>query len=103
MKALGRYILDSMNGNFEPYFIVQENRNFDNVQKVPITEDLMREGHVCQRKIQYGPLSRLGLQTIVQHHDLPLFARGTISILRGFEPSYQRIPKNFNDREYHAE
>jgi hypothetical protein len=49
MKALGRYILDSMNGNFEPYFIVQENRNFDNVQKVPITEDLMRDMYVRGR------------------------------------------------------
>lgn len=43
MKALGRYLLEAMKGNFEPHFIVQENQQYDNAQKVPITEELLQD------------------------------------------------------------
>jgi hypothetical protein len=51
MKALGRYILDYMRGSFEPYFIVQEGRIYENAQKVPISEDVLKEMYIRGRFI----------------------------------------------------
>jgi hypothetical protein len=41
MRALGRYIHDRMKRHFEPYFIVQEDRNYTNAQKIPISEEIL--------------------------------------------------------------
>ncbi|KAE8449132.1 hypothetical protein EG329_008516 [Mollisiaceae sp. DMI_Dod_QoI] len=51
MKALGRYILDCMKGSFEPYFIVQEDRKYENAQKVPISEDVLKDMYIRGRFI----------------------------------------------------
>jgi len=51
MKALGRYILDCMKGNFEPHFIVREERKYENAQKVPISEDVLEDMYIRGRFI----------------------------------------------------
>jgi hypothetical protein len=51
MKALGRYILDCMKGSFEPYFTVQEDRKYENAQKVPISEDVLKDMYIRGRFI----------------------------------------------------
>ncbi|KAH8667562.1 hypothetical protein BGZ60DRAFT_564753 [Tricladium varicosporioides] len=55
MKALGRYILDCMKGSFEPYFIIQEDRKYENVQKVLISEDVLKDMHIRGRFL-IGPI-----------------------------------------------
>lgn len=53
MKALGRYIYGCLNGNFEPYFIIHEDRKYDNSEtrelKVPISEQSLQEMFVRGR------------------------------------------------------
>ncbi len=48
-KALGRYLIDCFKGSFEQYFIIQESRNWEDTQKVPITEELLKDMYVKGR------------------------------------------------------
>lgn len=42
MRALGRYIHAYTTADFEPYFVVQEDRNYSNAQKIPVSEEILR-------------------------------------------------------------
>jgi hypothetical protein len=42
MRALGRYIHECMSRDFEPFFVIQEDKNFDNAIKIPISEEVLR-------------------------------------------------------------
>ncbi|KAM3089514.1 hypothetical protein ACMFMG_001101 [Clarireedia jacksonii] len=56
MKALGRILMEFMKEDFEPYFVVEEDRNYETTQKVPISEqsisDMMRRGVFRGDRIQ---------------------------------------------------
>lgn len=49
MKALGRYLLGRMKGSFEPYFVIQEDQKYENVQKLPMTEDILKNMYMRGR------------------------------------------------------
>jgi hypothetical protein len=72
MKALGRYIYNCLNGNFEPHFIIQEDRKYADSatreQKVLISEqslqDMFIRGRFVAEKINITVSKQLSSTTI---------------------------------------
>jgi hypothetical protein len=42
-KALGRYLVKCFKGNFEPYFVIEDSQSWDTIQKLPITEEIVKD------------------------------------------------------------
>jgi len=47
MKALGRFLYKCLSSDFEPYFVIQEDRKYETMRKLPFTEQVI--GDMCVR------------------------------------------------------